>query len=520
MEYKFTPSFVPKIFKDDYDEAAKDFLKKYCPEALVTPMPVPIFDIAKKKIQLKIIDTEQLSENLDILGTIAFFDGQVDVYDSNMKEYLAYEVNGKTVLIDRNINLEGRENNTVAHECVHWHFHRNYFTNLRKKQNLDIAFRCPRKRIKDNADSLHDEVWMEAQAVGIAPRILMPKDMAIVKIKELLTKHRYSESDTNRITVLKCIVDELADFFHVSKISAKIRMADLGFLSPKDSLQIYNYDDIPFSFDADNQPLTVKSSDRTLTRQIDINSAFIEYCKNPLFREILQAGRFCYVDNYFVIRDKKYIVAQADGSLSLSEYAKTHLTECTLVFTRKVDFSLDSISALPANMMGFLTSAGYSKYKRLPQYTSNVQNDAAIAKALDMVKAEFDLLCAERQATSKTLWQRICELMEAKNYDLNKLKRHSHLDDMAISRLKNNTIKKQSMRTIIAVCVGLDLDLRTSEELLKLAKLALNSEPECIAYEMILTTFKGCPMDERNDVLKKLGIKPLGSSPELESIVN
>ena len=104
--------------------------------------------------------------------------------------------------------------------------------------------------------------------------------------------------------------------------------------------------------------------------------------------------------------------------------------------------------------------------------------------------------------------------MEAKNYDLNMLKRRSHLDDMTISRLKNNKIKNQSMRTIIAICVGLDLDLRTSEELLKLAKLALNNDPECIAYEMILTTFKGCSMDDRNEVLKKLGIKPLGSAPE------
>jgi len=515
MEYKFTPSFVPIIYKEDYDEAAKDFLKKFCPEALVTPMPVPIIDIAKKKIQLKIIDTEQLSENLDILGTIVFFDGQIDVYDSNMKQYLSYEVNSKTVLIDRNIHLEGRENNTIAHECVHWHFHRNYFTNLRKKRNFDIAFRCPRKIIKDDASSLRDEVWMEAQAVGIAPRILMPKSMAIIKIKELLTKHRYYTIDpADRIAVLRCVVDELAAFFHVSKVSAKIRMVDLGFLSPEDSLQIYNYDDAQIFSDAYKQPLTVKSSERPLTRQIDINSAFIEYCKNPLFREVLQTGRFCYVDSYFVIRNSKYIIAQSDGSLSLTEYAKKHLTECALVFTRSIDFSLESISNLPKNMMGFLTRTEYYKYKRLPQYTSNVQNDAAIARALEIVKDEYNSLCAERQATSKTLWQRICEIMEAKNYDLNMLKRRSHLDDMTISRLKNNKIKNQSMRTIIAICVGLDLDLRTSEELLKLAKLALNNDPECIAYEMILTTFKGCSMDERNEVLKKLGIKPLGSAPE------
>ncbi len=55
---------------------------------------------------------------------------------------------------------------------------------------------------------------MEAQAVGIAPRILMPKSMAIIKIKELLTKHRYYTIDpANRIAVLRCVVDDLAAFF-------------------------------------------------------------------------------------------------------------------------------------------------------------------------------------------------------------------------------------------------------------------------------------------------------------------
>jgi len=41
--------------------------------------------------------------------------------------------------------------------------------------------------------------------------------MAIIKIKELLTKHRYYTIDpANRIAVLRCVVDDLAAFFHVS----------------------------------------------------------------------------------------------------------------------------------------------------------------------------------------------------------------------------------------------------------------------------------------------------------------
>ena len=38
-----------KVFIPDFEAEAENFLKKYCSEALTTPMPVPIWDIAQKK---------------------------------------------------------------------------------------------------------------------------------------------------------------------------------------------------------------------------------------------------------------------------------------------------------------------------------------------------------------------------------------------------------------------------------------------------------------------------------------
>ena len=291
MNYYYDPrSFVPtNVYRDNYDEVAEDFLKKYCPESLTMPMAVPIFDIARKKIQLTVIDTEQLSENRDVLGTIAFFDGQIEVYDPGTKGTIAFDVKRGTVLIDCTINHEGRENNTMAHECVHWFIHRNYFSNLRKKAaDSDIAFRCPVRGFNGNDDLSRDEERMENQARGIAPRILMPKITTKIKLQELFAVHSYSTENPNRIAVLTDIVDELAMFFRVSKESAKYRMVDLGFMSYEDSLKIYNYDnDGAFEWDADTYPLTVKSSDRPLTRRINMGNAFYEYSKNEQFRETL-----------------------------------------------------------------------------------------------------------------------------------------------------------------------------------------------------------------------------------------
>lgn len=39
---------VPVIHKSKFDDIAAKFLTAYCPEALETPMPVPIMNIARK----------------------------------------------------------------------------------------------------------------------------------------------------------------------------------------------------------------------------------------------------------------------------------------------------------------------------------------------------------------------------------------------------------------------------------------------------------------------------------------
>ena len=148
-------------------------------------MAVPIFDIARKRMFLTVYTNQQLSDNGDILGTIAFFDGEVDVYGPGTKSYIGFSVKKGTVLVDCTIDNEGRGNNTMAHECVHWHIHRNYFNNLRRKAaDSDIAFRCP-TRISDGDDATRDErEWKTG--TWYRPENLMPKKSTQIKLQELL----------------------------------------------------------------------------------------------------------------------------------------------------------------------------------------------------------------------------------------------------------------------------------------------------------------------------------------------
>ncbi|WP_052144576.1 ImmA/IrrE family metallo-endopeptidase [Halalkalibacter okhensis] len=514
MKQKYTSSFVPIIYKNDFDIVASEFLKKYCPEALEKPMPVPILEIAEKKIQLKVIRTERLSKSLDIIGAITLCDGIIDIYDSTTKEYMGLKVQKGTVFVDSYINHSGRENNTLAHECVHWYKHRPYFIHQSKKEDtFAIAFRCPVRRIQDNEyNSWSDAEWMEWQASGIAPRILMPKEMVKIKIRELVTFYGSSEIGINRITVLQNIIDDLAEFFCVSKQSAKIRMIELGYEEAKEIDSEENDDYIQSLNNRSNQDTGNISLMGNHTQKIGLNDAFEEYLKNVRFQEIIKSGQFSYVDGYFVINEDKYIKLRNNGKRELTQYAKDNLIECVLNFSYKLKSSYDPQGV--QHKIDLMYRLQYSTdYKRLPFYASNPQNDAVFdkAEALRNLREEFDAKYEETKKYTKTFSEKVYEIIEMKKWNSAIFKDKTLLDDMAFSRIKNKKDKAPNLKTVITICVGLDLDLSMTNELLKLAGHSLTSSREHSAYSYIITAFSGCSIDERNEVLESLGVTPLGT---------
>lgn len=68
---------------------------------------------------------------------------------------------------------------------------------------------------------------------------------------------------------------------------------------------------------------------------ISREDVFYEYSTNESFRELLDSGKFKYVDGYIIINDEKYILKDETGKYTLTEYAWDNLTECTISFTWK-----------------------------------------------------------------------------------------------------------------------------------------------------------------------------------------
>ncbi len=67
------------------DDYASKFLTKYCKEALLKPMPLPVEEIIQK-MRLTVREIG-LSENLDIFGCCLLLDSDVKIYDREKNEY-------------------------------------------------------------------------------------------------------------------------------------------------------------------------------------------------------------------------------------------------------------------------------------------------------------------------------------------------------------------------------------------------------------------------------------------------
>lgn len=218
MDYNMN-NLIPFISPSEYDKVAEEFLGEYCPEALRYPMAVPIEKIATD-MGLK-VQYICLSEEADIYGATIFSDGALEIYDPQEGVYDTKIFKRKTVLIDpeavKRTNI-GCKHNTLAHECVHWYKHRLYYK-MQKYTAPRMARFCKCSVAK--LPYAKEENIMEGQAIGIAPRILMPKASFI----EAASQYDIVYGKENWQAVYG-----LANLFDVSKQSVMIRLEECNLL--------------------------------------------------------------------------------------------------------------------------------------------------------------------------------------------------------------------------------------------------------------------------------------------------
>lgn len=487
----------------DYEKEAEAFLTKYeCADAIDNPRPIPIWDIATRLMSLEIIDTEYLSFDGSVQGAIAFTRGIIEVFDWSAEETIGYEVSQPSIFVDADITNIGRFNNTLAHECFHWWRHRNYFNYKRNHENgTEFAFRC--NKTLSTTGSLIIGKWsdidkMEWQAKTIAPKILMPRNAFKKKVDHSYQMLIEDNPNADQNAITERVINNVSDFFKVSKQSAAIRMFELGYVEAE------AYCSGESNVSTEQLQHRKATQAKRHQRPISLLDAFKLYRENDLLRETLNTGAFCFAEGYFVLNDKRYLTDTGNGIKSMTSYAREHLAECTLDF---------AIKLIPDSLIHGTSQMMYRSdnvFNTESTYDANTQNTELFNIAKDFEKR---LKRAQATATTPAAWMK--KRMDEEHWYESTFEDRTGLDKMNYSRVQGG-VHNFTLRPLVAMGVGLGLDLSEMEEVLRLGGMSFKpGDKEQEAYKFLFTAFYGKDIDTCNDFLKEVNVTPLGTQQKL-----
>ena len=460
-------SLLPYLYVKDADDVAEQFLREYCPAALEEPMRLPAVEVAAN-MGLEIYSAP-LKDN--ICGKIYFDPATVTIYKKYpLPDLTETNISAGTILVNSPLfykNNAGTLSNTIIHECVHWKWHRLFFEmkKLLTKDPVSMPYKESGSSNKSRSKAAEID-WIEWQANELAPKILMPASMTRKYIKDKFAALRQTTHENVRdAEIFQQTIASTAAFFNVSKSSAKLRAAELGF-EQANGVFVYVDDKYikPFSFDKN-------ALGKNETFVIDSVSAAKLVIDSPDLYALFLANKIVFVNNMLCINNEKYIQYDKEGFPSMTRYALDHADECCLVFKheRKYDRAYDD----SYGNLGFLCreiSADFfvefdvkkETYEEIKKKLSDEENkkdkdndnEAKIIKevmsSITELEDTFDKLPG---SLSKTIDYHI----RRKGYTANQLNERTQLSEQFISNLRNNKVRNIKLQTLMKLFVGLNL---------------------------------------------------------------
>lgn len=497
---KYSGELVPIIARDAFENEATKFLEKYYPLALQEPVAVPIRKIAED-MGLSIIEDSLLSSELDIFGLVVFEDGNIK--DKNKNVVIRNAKRG-TVLIDPRVYYErtlGTVNFTIAHECFHWYRHQPYHALMKMlgaNDELGKIIQCSIGSNAKDSEKWKAVDWMEWQANGVAPHILMPTNTAKIKISELIEKYHIHFDGTDGYQIEE-MISELADFYGLSKQAVKMRIREMGYAKIDGAFTYVNGQYVtPFSFDAsalsDNQSFTILSAD-----------LFKAYCLNKDFRKAIDTGRFVYIEGHVCLDNEKYIV-RSDGQIKLTQYALSHMDECCLAFDKGYSYQSKYHGQKYYVQMMYKTPSQVAAQEY--SFEMNAHNRTLLSQ-IQRASRSADAMRLYPGAFSETLVQ----LMKEKKLSNKKLADVSLVGERTIQRLRNEEEYPTTVQTVLGLCYGLQLSVPEAEMLVGKTDFNIKpTNPQNNAYRCVLSSCAENSIYEVNEMLESCGFEPLGSS--------
>jgi len=498
MDKPMSDALVPYIYKEDLDKVATDFLRRYYPEALKAPMSLdPLLLAEKMGLDVKLQD---ITEDLSIFGQVYFHDSEAKIYDTDVEKYISISVKARTIFVDpkayflRNL---GAVNNTIVHECVHWDKHRKAF-------ELEHLYNSSASKIKCQVaggvkDSNRDATgWMEWQANALAPRIQMPLGTFKTKVFELIKKYHRETGSSDLIDVMEPVIEALSVFFCVSRLAAKIRMVDAGY---EEAIGTFTYIDGRYV-----KPHRFKKGalEKNQTFSIAAEDAAIQSITNPAFMEITKDGSYLYVDSHFVLNHPKYVTQDLFGETVLTDYARTNMDECCLVF----DLSIKSRVKERYHSECFLNRDETSTISFDIVYGKGYQHAAPEKKAAllkDMLAENAHMYNELPNSYTASLKK----VREWRGITFDELAERISIDARTIRRIVNGE-NNGSLNSLILICLGLHLPPEITNHIIEKSPHSLNyTNDSHVYYRFVINHYYAKTIDETRTFLLQQGAEPL-----------
>jgi len=501
MANPLSDSLVPYIRKEELDDVATEFLRKYYPEALETPMPLDTALLAKR-MGLEIV-TQQLTEDFTAFGQIFFADADSDVYDINSRKMTSRHFKAGTIVVDpqtfllRNL---GSVHNTVVHECVHWDRHRKAFELERLYNSSATQIQCiVVGGVKSETNRTAND-WMEWQANVLTPRIQMPIMTFKIKANEFVRKHKKLCNTNELVDVMQPVIDDLAEFFSVSRTAAKIRMVDVGY---EEAVGAFTYIDGQYI-----KPYGFKkgSISKKQTYSISLEDAMYATLLDPHLCPHTLKGDFIYVDSHVCVNNPKYVLRNGEGKFDMTEYGRLHVDECCLAFDLKVKHASKYSERFYKECVLYrdVNSGLHFEAEFSPESSKNITEKASAVSAL------YDNMTDLLVTLPKVFSTSLIKIMDWIEISVEELAEKAKLSDKTIQRLRTRDDYNIPLKTVIALCISMHLPPLVSQHLIDSAGVGFKyTNKEHMLYHFFITSYYCHTIDECNEMLHAQGFKSL-----------
>lgn len=474
-------SLVPIIHKEQLESVATDFLSRHFPEALKTPMALEPQELAEKMgLSLEI---RNITKDFSVFGQLYFHECMADFYDETNDEIVNINVNARTIFVDpkayflRNL---GSVNNTIVHECVHWDLHRKAFELERLYNSSASRIKCKvAGGIKDNNRDSTD--WMEWHANALTPKIQMPLAMFKTMAYKYLKQYREEVGSSEILDVIEPVIDSLAVFFGVSRLAAKIRMVDVGF---EETIGAFTYIDGHYV-----KPHRFKKG--ALEKNQTFSIGAIDAAIQSLTNTQIKNGSYIYVDSHFVLNHQKYITKDLFGETVLTDYARTHMDECCLIFDLSVKSGVKEkyYSECFLNRDETSSISFEITYKDGYQYATPEKQNELLRKTLIEDNEIYSQLTTDYCAC-------LDFVREKRGVTYKELGERTLMDERTVRRIINGE-SNGTINSLVSICLALHLSPRISNHIISHSPHSLRLQDESHGwYDFALTHLYPMSMKE------------------------